>query len=71
MFQFSKNVYHHGCRKDEYWPVDQTPKQYFAHWITWFNSKNIKTEIRKTNNSISLWREDIDATTSRDYKKLN
>ena len=35
----------------------KAPEQYFAYWIEWFNSRGIKTEIRKNSYGYSLWRE--------------
>ncbi len=56
MFQFSKTMEPASRR------TAKSSEQYFATWVTWFNSRGIQTEIRKDDRGASLWREGIEAT---------
>ncbi len=57
-FRFSKVIDHHSIPfHGEYWPLTQSPEEYFAKWIEWFKACGIKTEIRTGDGTCSLWRE--------------
>ena len=56
MFKFSKTMEPDSRR------TPKTPEAYFAGWISWFNSRGIKTEIQHSHKGASLWREGTEAT---------